>query len=147
MAIINSIHQVSGVNLDAIGRLLGESRKGRGDALYRQLLDVARQNDEFNQDFLETTFLLLMGIEGDDARLVDYYPASYFLYAIDPSPIISVEEISIILAGLWKFARGVVYIVVTDNPFKFAGGTPGNGFADEAIPGSGGEFAYTIGDI
>jgi len=144
MNIINIIGKNTGVNLDAIGRLLGESRKGRGDVLYKQLLDVARQNDEFNHDFLEKTFMLLMNIDATDTRLVNVYPASYMLYAIAPNPIISIEEISIILRGLWKFARGVYYIVVTNNPFKYDGGIAGSGYADAATPGTGGEYAYII---
>lgn len=144
------IDSADGVNLDALGAIVGQEREGRDDDTYRLWIrarSLANRSNGHPDDALKILELIAPGTEYD---LEETFPAAYLVTVFDL--LIPVEQIYQLLA-LAKPAGvrlNVVYSPDLDETFTLApGGTlvPGDfdlGFGDSSDPGMGGQLAGIV---
>lgn len=139
---LDDINKQSGVNLDRIGAKIGQTRKGTLDAVYKILLDIATVDEAIDSDFVITNIVKLL--RGESVNLENDFPAGVIVKVTNPDPVITFQEISLIIKQLWKFARKyTITIDVGVNAFSFLN-FEGKGFDDFNNPGDGGIFSSVI---
>lgn len=123
-----ALDQAVGEQLDGIGEILGEERKGRSDSEYRAFLSV-RITINVSRGEPETMISVLAAITGSTyVNLVEAYPARIEMYfnGLDiPSTLL--ENMSLIKPA------GVALALLFNGgqtPFVFSGDADGLGFSD-----------------
>jgi hypothetical protein len=134
-----------GVQLDVIGRIVGQPRGGISDEVYRPYLRarIRTNRSSGSPDDLYAVFVALFGVTGS-ATILPAPPAG-LIFRVD-NPGLSVAEDAALFAFLRAAKDGGVRLYIETQPaddahtFCFDGGA-GLGFGDPADPTIGGEFA------
>ncbi|HCU24361.1 MAG TPA: hypothetical protein DF383_05025 [Deltaproteobacteria bacterium] len=138
-----SLEVAVGKQLDGIGEIVDEARKGRSDEPYRIAIKakIGQNNSKGVHEALIQVFLLLTG--ATQAHLIDYFPAETSIFANIPiNPLLS----SAILAFCQKVVpAGVRLNYIGDyedaDAFAFEDSPDGLGFGDDIDLDVGGKFA------
>lgn len=135
-----------GKQLDGIGEIVDEARKGRTDEPYRIAIKakIGQNNSKGTHEDLIQVFLLLTG--ATQAHLIDYFPAETSIFGNVPiDPLLAGE----ILAFCQKVVPAGVRLNYIgdfddDDAFAFADSPEGLGFGDDIDLGVGGNFADVV---
>lgn len=141
------VETATGVQLDAIGNLVGQPRGGLIDGDYRRFVRARISVNKSNglvEDILTVSQLVL----ADDVAalvLVPSYPAAILLRIVGST--VSEEVASLLVSFLRKVVAAGVRLVIQfqssadPDAFYFAGGAIGKGFGDTGDLAVGGNFA------
>lgn len=140
------IDTVEGAQLDRIGTIVGLSRIGWSDALYRILLKATVGKNVSRGTLEDVISVWRLIAQANKVQVVETYPAQIELYSDTPID----GTIATFVRGLMQevVAAGVrvdflAIIFSATNAFGFDGDDPNiNGFGDYNETEVGGEFAY-----
>lgn len=115
-----------GVQLDVIGRVVGESREGRGDDDYRRFLRVRiliNQSTGTPEELLAAAELVT---QPDTLTLVESFPAFVTITAFAGGAVVDGGKVDEVLQLMKPAGVGLLYVFSGTTPaqtFKFATGT------------------------
>jgi len=135
-----------GAQLDLIGTIVGQSRMGHSDRIYKLLLKAkigANVSHGTIEDVIGVWRLLA---QANQVQVVEVYPAQVDLYSDTPidgaiAAFVRVLMQKVVAAGVRVDFLAIIYS--STNAFGFDGEDPTiGGFGDYNDAGAGGEFAY-----
>ena len=140
------IDNAEGVQLDRVGTIVGLTRIGWEDSVYRILLKAKIGKNVSHGTIEDVISVWRLLAQANEVQVVETYPAQVDLYSdtpIDGTIATFVRDLmqDVVAAGVRVDFLAIVYS--SDNAFGFDGVDPNvNGFGDYGDPGVGGEFAY-----
>ena len=140
------IDNAEGVQLDRVGTIVGLTRIGWEDSVYRILLKAKIGKNVSHGTIEDVISVWRLLAQANEVQVVETYPAQIDLYSdtpIDGTIATFVRDLmqDVVAAGVRVDFLAIVYS--SDNAFGFDGVDPNvNGFGDYNDPGVGGEFAY-----
>ena len=140
------IDNAQGAQLDRIGTIVGLTRIGWEDNLFRILLKAKIGKNVSHGRLEDVISVWRLLAQANEVQVVETYPAQIDLYSdtpIDASIAAFVRDLmqDVVAAGVRVDFLAIIYS--SSNAFGFDGTDPNvNGFGDEGDPGVGGEFAY-----
>jgi hypothetical protein len=113
-----SVFTAVGKQLDAIGRIVGESRSARDDADYRAaiLIRIIINSNNATLPSIREVVSLLSGLDKNDIKIVEHHPAGLYIYLTTPS---SDESLIEVVKKLLPVGVNLGYIGYGDNDLVF----------------------------
>ena len=133
--------KLSGVNLDIIGDIVGVFRAGLSDTDYRLFLEIIIDDAKQGSENILRTMKRLAQVSV--VGLTQLFPASYQLNIEDPTFLVSETDVKNIIQAITPEGIKVFILETFTDGFGFDA-FGGDGFADEAIPASGGKYSGFI---
>jgi len=137
-----SIDDAEGVQLDNIGRVLGQPRRtDQDDTAYKAWLEfrVTELLSEGTREDIIAIFKYLMGASA--VTFEESFPAHFRLIATSPDPIVSHGEVRQAIEGAKLAGVGYDIFLPPETPFAFYGDDEGEGFSGIEDLTSGGNLA------
>lgn len=138
-----SIHTAIGKQLDGIGEIVGESRKGKEDEVYRIAIKakIGQNNSKATAEDIISVFKLL--VQCEKAFFMEYFPAEVAIFA--DKNIESLDNNEILKFCQKAVAAGVRLDYIGwydgDHAFAFQDDPNAKGFGDAFDEAAGGQFA------
>jgi len=139
-----NIDSSEGVQLDHIGKIVGQSRQSMADDRYRIWIK-AKIAQNISEGDIEQIISIwrLFNSEATTVQLIENFPAEIAIYSdIALDPLYSEEILTLIQRAMGAGIRfGYTLIFDPDNAFGFLGSINAGGFGDTTDPEIGGKFS------